>query len=101
MPFACLKAQHRMRPEISVMMGPIYDNLIDHESVLNFDTIKGINKNIFFVDHQFKEVKLCYIQLCLCLFACDGTSICYSKMAEGNSMNNDVTCKSPKEPKFQ
>ncbi|XP_028413342.1 NFX1-type zinc finger-containing protein 1-like [Dendronephthya gigantea] len=55
MPFACLKAQHRMRPEISVMMAPIYDNLIDHESVLNFERIKGINKNIFFVDHQFKE----------------------------------------------
>ncbi|XP_028413341.1 NFX1-type zinc finger-containing protein 1-like isoform X2 [Dendronephthya gigantea] len=55
MPFACLQAQHRMRPEISVMMGPIYDNLIDHESVLNFETIKGINKDIFFVDHQFKE----------------------------------------------
>ena len=57
MPFACLQAQHRMRPEISVMMRPIYDNLMDHESVRNFETIKGINKNIFFVDHQEKEVK--------------------------------------------
>jgi hypothetical protein len=58
MPFACLKAQHRMRPEISVMMRPIYNNLIDHESVLHFETIKGINKNIFFVDHQVKEVNI-------------------------------------------
>ena len=56
MPFACLQAQHRMRPEISVMMRPIYSNLMDHESVRNFERIKGINKNIFFVDHQVKEV---------------------------------------------
>ena len=55
MPFACLQAQHRMRPEISVMMRPIYNNLTDHESVLNFERIKGINKNIFFVDHQVNE----------------------------------------------
>ena len=57
MPFACLQAQHRMRPEISVMMRPIYKNLTDHESVLNFERINGINKSIFFVDHQEKEVK--------------------------------------------
>ena len=56
MPFACLQAQHRMRPEISVMMRPIYNNLTDHESVLNFDKIKGITKNIFFVDHKKREV---------------------------------------------
>ena len=56
MPFARLGAQHRMRPEISVMMRPIYENLSDHESVLNFEHIKGINKNIFFVNHQEKEV---------------------------------------------
>ena len=47
-----------MRPEISVMMRPIYDNLTDHESVLNFDAVKGVNKNIFFVDHQVNEVGL-------------------------------------------
>ena len=56
MPFARLGAQHRMRPEISVMMRPIYDNLSDHESVLNFEHIKGINKDIFFVNHWEKEV---------------------------------------------
>ena len=58
MPFACLQAQHRMRPEISVMMRPIYNNLMDHDSVLNFEKIKGIGKNIFFVDHQVKEVNI-------------------------------------------
>ena len=58
MPFACLQAQHRMRPEISVMMRPIYNNLTDHESVQNFERIEGIGKNIFFVDHQVKEVNI-------------------------------------------
>lgn len=57
MPFACLHAQHRMRPEISVMMQPIYQDLRDHESVLNFERIKGINKNIFFVGHKVNEVR--------------------------------------------
>ena len=58
MPFACLQAQHRMRPEISVMMRPIYNNLTDHESVRNLEMIEGIGKNIFFVDHQVKEVNI-------------------------------------------
>ena len=64
MPFACLQAQHRMRPEISVMMRPIYNNLMDHESVKNFERIKGINKNIFFVDHQVKEVAKKFLTVC-------------------------------------
>ena len=58
MPFACLQAQHRMRPEISVMMRPIYDNLKDHKSVFKFERVKGVNKNIFFVDHQINEVQV-------------------------------------------
>ena len=57
MPFARLRKQHRMRPEISVMMRPIYDDLLDHDSVRNKKNIKGINKNIFFIDHVVKEVK--------------------------------------------
>jgi hypothetical protein len=69
MPFACLRAQHRMRPEISVMMRPIYNNLIDHESVLNFENIKGISKNIFFIDHQANEVIISHKILKICKFS--------------------------------
>lgn len=45
-----------MRPEISSMMKHIYDDLQDHESVLNFETIKGVDQNIFFIDHRQQEV---------------------------------------------
>ena len=60
MPFSRLGAQHRMRPEISVMMRPIYEKLSDHESVFNFEHIKGINKDIFFVNHKENEVNKMY-----------------------------------------
>ncbi|KAI8514834.1 NFX1-type zinc finger-containing protein 1 [Branchiostoma belcheri] len=51
-----LSTQHRMRPEISVLMKHIYPNLLDHESVRTYDRIKGIDKNIFFIDHNRDEV---------------------------------------------
>ncbi|XP_078674224.1 NFX1-type zinc finger-containing protein 1-like [Branchiostoma floridae x Branchiostoma belcheri] len=51
-----LSTQHRMRPEISVLMKHIYPNLLDHESVRTYDRIKGIDKNIFFIDHNKDEV---------------------------------------------
>ncbi|XP_048585567.1 NFX1-type zinc finger-containing protein 1-like isoform X2 [Nematostella vectensis] len=54
-PLVCLRKQHRMRPEISKMLHHIYPDLEDHESVLNFDNIKGVSTNIFFIDHQEKE----------------------------------------------
>ncbi|EDO30690.1 predicted protein, partial [Nematostella vectensis] len=51
----CLRKQHRMRPEISQMLQHIYPDLENHESVLNFDNIKGVSTNIFFIDHQERE----------------------------------------------
>ena len=58
MPFERLRLQHRMRPEISKMLEHIYVNpkLENHESVMNFDNIKGVACNAFFVDHEECEV---------------------------------------------
>ncbi|KAM4688146.1 NFX1-type zinc finger-containing protein 1-like [Discoglossus pictus] len=55
-PYVRLDYQHRMRPEIARLLTPhIYDQLENHESVLNFHNIKGIHKNLFFVDHNHLE----------------------------------------------
>ena len=58
MPFERLRLQHRMRPEISKIMDHIYVNpkLENHKSVQNFENIKGVSCNIFFVDHDESEV---------------------------------------------
>ncbi|KAL9983501.1 hypothetical protein ACROYT_G005684 [Oculina patagonica] len=57
MPFTRLRLQHRMRPEISKMLEHIYVNpkLENHESVMNFENIKGVVRNVFFVDHEESE----------------------------------------------
>ena len=57
-PFTRLRLQHRMRPEVSKMLEHIYVNpkLENHESVMNFDNIKGVAHNTFFVDHEESEV---------------------------------------------
>ena len=58
MPFARLRLQHRMRPEIAQTLEHIYSNpkLENHASVLNFENIKGVAHNIFFLDHSEVEV---------------------------------------------
>ena len=52
-PIATLEVQHRMRPEISKIVGKhIYDEkLEDHESVYKYEHIKGIGKDVFFIEH--------------------------------------------------
>ncbi|XP_068745964.1 NFX1-type zinc finger-containing protein 1-like [Montipora capricornis] len=57
MPFERLRLQHRMRPEISKMLEHIYVNpkLENHEAVLHFENIKGVARNMFFVDHDQGE----------------------------------------------
>ncbi|XP_061745463.1 NFX1-type zinc finger-containing protein 1 isoform X2 [Nerophis ophidion] len=61
LPYVRLNQQHRMRPEIARLLTPnIYSDLENHPSVLNFDDIRGLNTNVFFVEHneletQFKE----------------------------------------------
>ena len=50
-----LSVQHRMRPEIAALMKHIYKDLENHESVQNYEDIKGIKKNMFFVNHNHME----------------------------------------------
>ncbi|XP_068092743.1 NFX1-type zinc finger-containing protein 1-like [Hyperolius riggenbachi] len=55
-PYVRLDYQHRMRPEIARLLTPhIYDQLENHMSVLNFDNIKGVCHNLFFVNHSYLE----------------------------------------------
>ncbi|XP_047195262.1 NFX1-type zinc finger-containing protein 1 [Hippoglossus stenolepis] len=55
-PFVRLNYQHRMRPEIARLLTPhIYPELENHPSVFHFDNIKGLNTNIFFVEHNHPE----------------------------------------------
>ncbi|KAM4705066.1 NFX1-type zinc finger-containing protein 1-like [Rhinophrynus dorsalis] len=55
-PYVRLNYQHRMRPEIAQLLTPhIYDKLENHESVKDFDNIKGVDTNLFFVDHDHLE----------------------------------------------
>ena len=51
-----LTCQHRMRPEISVLMKHFYNfEIKNHESVFNFENVLGLKKNIFFVTHTHPE----------------------------------------------
>ena len=55
-----LKYQHRMRPEIAKLITPFYDEYFNHESVLEYQKVKGLKKNLFFINHchleqQFKN----------------------------------------------
>ncbi|GBL83945.1 NFX1-type zinc finger-containing protein 1 [Araneus ventricosus] len=53
-----LEIQHRMRPEIASLLVPhIYTKLHNHESVETFEDIKGVAKNLFFVNHSYYELQ--------------------------------------------
>ena len=54
-PYNRLSVQHRMRPEISKLLRLIYDGLEDHESVMKYENIRGVSKNVFFINHEFRE----------------------------------------------
>ena len=58
MEFARLCLQHRMRPEIAKMLDHIYVNpkLENHDSVLKFERIRGVQRNLFFLEHSEREV---------------------------------------------
>nr|XP_006812407.1 PREDICTED: NFX1-type zinc finger-containing protein 1-like [Saccoglossus kowalevskii] len=53
----CLELQHRMRPEISVLMDHIYVGLKDHESVFEYENVKGVGSNVFFINHKYPEIE--------------------------------------------
>ncbi|XP_005057093.1 PREDICTED: NFX1-type zinc finger-containing protein 1 [Ficedula albicollis] len=58
-PFVCLKYQHRMRPEIAQLISPhIYKKLENHPSVLEYENIKGVSTNVFFVEHEVPEQEI-------------------------------------------
>ena len=51
-----LTCQHRMRPEISVLMKHFYELPIeDHISIKSFLRIIGLGKDIFFLNHSYPE----------------------------------------------
>ena len=50
-----LTTQHRMRPEISLLVKPIYPALKNHKSVHNYPAIRGVKHNLFLIDHQRNE----------------------------------------------
>ncbi|XP_042361275.1 NFX1-type zinc finger-containing protein 1 isoform X2 [Plectropomus leopardus] len=59
LPFVRLDYQHRMRPEIARLLTPhIYTELENHPSVLDYDSIKGLNTNLFFVEHNHPEEEI-------------------------------------------
>ncbi|KAE8575514.1 hypothetical protein XENTR_v10003856 [Xenopus tropicalis] len=59
LPFVRLNYQHRMRPEIARLLTPhIYKELDNHPSVLNYESIKGVSTNLFFVEHNFLEQEI-------------------------------------------
>ena len=55
-PHSTLQIQHRMRPQIAELVrGHIYDTLLDHESVQNYPNVKGMEKNLFLIQHEEPE----------------------------------------------
>ncbi|XP_072540909.1 NFX1-type zinc finger-containing protein 1 [Salminus brasiliensis] len=58
-PFVRLNYQHRMRPDIARLLTPhIYSELENHPSVLEYEDVKGIFTNLFFIDHKFHEEEI-------------------------------------------
>ncbi|KAG1649332.1 NFX1-type zinc finger-containing protein 1 [Nymphon striatum] len=54
-----LLIQRRMRPEISQLIHPhIYKHLKNDISVMEYPNVRGVGKNVFFVNHSFYEEKL-------------------------------------------
>lgn len=50
-----LDVQHRMRPEISSLIKPIYPTLMDHPSMYERPKVTGIDKYVFFLAHNKPE----------------------------------------------
>ncbi|XP_017264129.2 NFX1-type zinc finger-containing protein 1 isoform X2 [Kryptolebias marmoratus] len=59
LPYVRLNYQHRMRPDIARLLTPhIYSELENHPSVLEYESIKGLNTNVFFVEHNHLEEQI-------------------------------------------
>ncbi|XP_062590993.1 NFX1-type zinc finger-containing protein 1-like [Saccostrea cucullata] len=55
LPYVCLERQHRMRPQISQLVRPVYAKLVDNENVFEYEHVMGIEKNVYFVTHTKEE----------------------------------------------
>lgn len=56
LPCVSLNVQHRMRPKIAdIIRLQTYKSLEDHASVTSFPDVKGVSKNIVFIDHEVQE----------------------------------------------
>ncbi|KAL6112273.1 znfx1 [Pungitius sinensis] len=59
LPYVRLDYQHRMRPEIACLLTPhIYAELENHPSVFEYENIKGLDTNLFFVEHENLEEEI-------------------------------------------
>lgn len=59
LPYVRLNYQHRMRPEIARLLTPhIYSELENHPSVFEYENIKGLKTNLFFLEHSQKEEEI-------------------------------------------
>ena len=55
-----LEHQHRMRPEFAELITPsIYERLFNDKCVYDYPNIKGLDKNLFFLNHDNRESKDC------------------------------------------
>ncbi|KAH9322918.1 hypothetical protein KI387_017557 [Taxus chinensis] len=85
--YKTLEVQRRMRPAISApLISRFYPMLRDHPSVLKFQNVKGVKKNVFFLDHQNSDELAqsgsrsnvleadMVVQFCLYLTSCGGYS---------------------------
>ncbi|XP_066564198.1 NFX1-type zinc finger-containing protein 1 isoform X2 [Amia ocellicauda] len=51
-----LVCQHRMRPEISQILVPLfYESLQDYKSVYQYEHVKGVDTSVFFINHSEAE----------------------------------------------
>ncbi|CDW79810.1 nfx1-type zinc finger-containing protein 1 [Stylonychia lemnae] len=53
--FVTLSIQRRMRPQISQNIRYLYPALMDDQRVLNYPNIRGLKRNVFFLDHRNEE----------------------------------------------
>ncbi|MCJ1396231.1 hypothetical protein MMC18_009120 [Xylographa bjoerkii] len=55
-PLCTLKTQRRMHPSISELVRvPLYPDLLDHRSVLEYPEVDGMRDRLYWLDHQEKE----------------------------------------------
>ncbi|CAK9210253.1 unnamed protein product [Sphagnum troendelagicum] len=55
-PCTTLELQHRMRPEVSQLVRTLtYPKLRDSQKVKDYPQLKGVSKNLVFIDHEYPE----------------------------------------------